>query len=120
MLHIIRLVQNKFGGFKSFNLRLSGVVLVSYDGDSSVDSRPQRLRLEAQSFDCHNSDVRSKDTDNHSPTECENQLVAEKAMNEDPSSVWLHLPQREQSSEEKARTRQFAREGVELLRNYPR
>ena len=42
------------------------------------------------------------------------------AMDNDLTNCWLSLPKREQTPEEMARTRQFGREVVELLRHNPR
>ena len=71
-----------------------------------------------------NFDVRLKDSNPNSAVgrlDAVEGLPAEEAAPvEDVGDVWLYLPLREQSSEEKARTRQFAREVVELLRNHPR
>ena len=84
-------------------LFLSGVVLISYDGEPpSSGSRFSRRRSVEST-----SDIRD-----HQPD------PDVERMNLD--NIWLYLPLREQTCDEKARTRQFAREVVELLRNYPR
>ena len=81
----------------------SGVVLISYDGEPPSSGFQFSRRRSVESI----SDIRD-----HQPD-----LDVER-MNLD--NIWLYLPLREQTCDEKARTRQFAREVVELLRNYPR